>query len=95
LALRLRALTKDEFKDLQTAINTKFFDFMLEWYGNNVDSSVQVDSTNENEKKLFVKEAMVEFIVKVNDQYLGKLFEKVNKKFNLNFMVYQGRNVKT
>jgi hypothetical protein len=95
LALRLRALTKDEFKDLQTAINTKFFDFMLEWYGNNVDSSVQVDSTNENEKNLFVKEAMVEFIVKVNDQYLGKLFEKVNKKFNLNFMVYQGRNVKT
>jgi hypothetical protein len=91
--MRLRVNTREELAQLQLNINQRFFEFLLTWYQQNIDPNVEVDSTLEKEKKLFVKEAVVEFLMKANQKYLGKLLERINELFGTDFILTQGRNI--
>lgn len=91
--MRSQDNTEEDFMILQRDINQQLFDLMKFWYTKNV-GEVKIDERNEKEKKIFVQQAIVEFIVKVTDTYLGKLTETINKMFDIHTHIVRSRSIK-
>jgi hypothetical protein len=92
LALRtnVNIQSKQDFEQLQLQINDKYYEFLLDWYKNNINQQVVVEET---EKKTFVSQAIVEFIMTVNNIYLKEFLEEINSVFNLNLKGIGGRHI--
>lgn len=90
LALRTQVVTQQDFEVLQKEINEKYFDFLLEWYKKNINSQVVVE---QSEKKNFVSQAVVEFILYVNNIYLKNFLEEINSLFDINLKDVGGRHI--
>jgi hypothetical protein len=90
LMLRMNCNTKNDFLSLQSNINEQFYTFLFQWYQNNVDSSITLSNTDKD-KKIFVRSAIVEFIVTANDKYYKELFDDINDRFKTNFLSTGGR----
>jgi hypothetical protein len=88
--LRMNVKTEDDFIFLQRNINEELYKFLFEWYVKNVDSSIDLEKTTKDQK-IFVKSAIVEFIVTANDKYYKILFDNINELFKTSFLSTGGR----
>ena len=90
LMLRMNCQTKTDFINLQANINSDFFKFLYDWYVKFVDPSIDFDKTAQDHN-IFVKSAIVEFIVTANDKYYKVLFDDINDLFKTSFISAGGR----